>query len=58
MARVAIAGEWLQKDPTSGALVLLEVADPANTRFAPRRLSEALNREVHQRGVSPHRPGA
>ncbi len=44
LARVAIAGEWLQTEPTSGALVLLEVADPENTRFAPRRLSEALSR--------------
>jgi WD40 repeat protein len=41
---VSIAGEWLQTDPTTAALVLIEVEDPANTRFAPRRLSMALNR--------------
>ena len=44
MARVAIAGEWLREDPTSGALLLLEVEEPATTRFAARQLSEALNR--------------
>ena len=44
MARVAIAGEWLREDPTSGALLLLEVEEPATTRYAPRQLSEALNR--------------
>ena len=44
LARVSIAGEWLQTDPTKAALVLLEVEDPANTRFASRRLSMALNR--------------
>ena len=33
MARVAIAGEWMPRDPTNGALVLLEVGDPGNTRF-------------------------
>ncbi len=44
MARVAIAGEWLPRDPTSGALVLLDLAEPENTRFAPRRLGEVLSR--------------
>ena len=64
MARVAIAGEWLQQDPTNGALVLLEVTEPENTRFAPRRMSEALSRgfssaeyhhteSVHSVAVSP-----
>lgn len=46
LARVSIAGEWLDQDPTKAALVLLEVEDPENTRFAPRRLSEALSRGV------------
>ena len=46
IARVAIAGEWMPRDPTSGALVLLEVADPVQTRFAARRLSEALTRPI------------
>ena len=44
LARVSVAGEWLDKDPTKAALILLEVEDPANTRFAPRKLSAALNR--------------
>lgn len=64
MARVAIAGEWLPRDPTSGALVLLELGDPANTRFAPRRLGDALSQRfvraefrhpgpVHSVAISP-----
>jgi WD40 repeat protein len=63
LARVSVAGEWLDKDPTKAALVLLEV-DPANTRFAPRKLSAALNRgfvgaeyrhagPVHSVAISP-----
>jgi WD40 repeat protein len=46
LARVSVAGEWLDKDPMKAALVLLEVEDPANTRFAQRRMSEALNRGI------------
>jgi WD40 repeat protein len=44
LARVSTAGEWLDKDPTKAALVLLEVEDPVNTHFASRRMSEVLNR--------------
>ncbi|MGE0812711.1 MAG: TIR domain-containing protein [Vicinamibacterales bacterium] len=46
IARVAVAGEWLPRDPTSAALVLLELQNPTATRFAPRRLGEALRRPL------------
>jgi WD40 repeat protein len=46
LARVSVANDWLTRDPTLGALILLEVADPENTRFAPRLLSEALSRAL------------
>ena len=55
IARVALAADWLQKDPTSAALVLLEVVDPT-TRFLPRRLGEALARgfaEAEYRHTGP-----
>jgi WD40 repeat protein len=45
LARVAIASERLAGDPTSAALVLLELTDP-ETRFGPRRLGEALTRPI------------
>jgi WD40 repeat protein len=41
-ARVAVAGEWMTKDPTLSALVLLEVTNPEETGFAIPRLREAL----------------
>jgi WD40 repeat protein len=46
LARVSIAAELLEHDPTSAALVLLEVENPEDTRYAPRRLSEALHRNL------------
>lgn len=46
LARVSVAAEWLERDPTSAALALLDVGDPEGTRFAPRRLSEALHASV------------
>jgi hypothetical protein len=46
LARVSVANDWLTRDPTLGALILLEVADPENSRFAPRLLSEALSRAL------------
>jgi WD40 repeat protein len=64
LARVAIASERLAGDPTGAALVLVELSDPETTRFAPRRLGEALTRPlvrsefrhagpVHSVAVSP-----
>ncbi len=41
-ARVAVAGEWLAKDPTQAALVLLEVEHPDDTPYAVTRMTEAL----------------
>ena len=58
MARVAIAGEWLPRDPTSGALVLLEVGDRGEHALrAAAALSEALDDGFARGGVSPYRPG-
>lgn len=46
LARVALAGEWLDKniEPTRAALMLLEVQDPEGTPFAARRFGEALEK--------------
>jgi hypothetical protein len=45
-ARVAIAGEWLEKDPTKAALVLLEVKKPDKTAFATDRMREVLEPRI------------
>jgi WD40 repeat protein len=42
IARVAVAGEWLESDPTRAALVLMEVAKPDETASAVRRMRETL----------------
>ena len=62
--RVAVAGEWLAKDPTRAALVLLEVEHPDDTPYAIARMTEALRQglssaryghggEVRQAAFSP-----
>lgn len=54
-ARVAIASDWLPRDPTSSALVLLEVEQPNRTLFAVQRMVEVLSHrfaEVEFRGHS------
>ncbi len=45
-ARVALAFEWLQKDPTRAALVLLELEQPDETPYATQRMVEALERQL------------
>ena len=45
-ARVAIAGELLEKDPTKAALVLLEVKKPDETAFATDRIYEVLGQRI------------
>ncbi len=45
-ARVALASEWLQKDPTRAALVLLELAEPAQTPYAMQRMYGALSHQL------------
>ncbi len=42
IARVSVAGEWLEKDPTRAALVLLEVTEPNETAYAVQRMRDAL----------------
>ncbi len=46
IARVAVAGEWLAKDPTRAALVLLEVERPDETPFAASKMRQVLTREL------------
>ncbi len=41
-ARVAVAREWLERDPTRAALVLLEVAKPDEPAYAVARLRQVL----------------
>src|SRR5262245_3770900 len=55
LARVAVGGEWLLRDPTQGALVLLEITDTVRTPFLAGKLSDALRRgfaaaEYRERG--------
>ena len=40
--RVVVVGEWLAKDQTLAALVLLEVERPDDTQYATARMTEAL----------------
>ena len=58
-ARVAIASDWLSRDPTTAALILSEVEQPDRTLFAVQRMIEVLNHrfaEVELRGhTSPVR---
>src|SRR6185436_5065445 len=42
IARVAVAGQWLERDTTRAALVMLEVAKPDETEFAVHRMRETL----------------
>lgn len=40
--RVAVATDWISRDPTKAALVLLELDDPNATAFAVERMNEVL----------------
>ena len=46
IARVAIAAEWLAKDPTRAALVLLEVEEGDVSAFVDSKMREALRQEL------------
>jgi WD40 repeat protein/energy-coupling factor transporter ATP-binding protein EcfA2 len=45
-ARVAIAGEWIERDPTTAAMLLLEVERPEQTGYAAPRMRELLDHPV------------
>lgn len=45
-ARVAIASDWLARDPTTSALVLLEVEQPDKTLFAIQRMQDTLGNSI------------
>ncbi|HEX5758349.1 MAG TPA: caspase family protein [Thermoanaerobaculia bacterium] len=58
-ARVAVAGQWVERDPTRAALVMLEVAKPDETAGAVYQMREILDRPLseailrgHEREVS------
>ncbi len=53
-ARVAVAGEWLTKDPTKAALVLLEVEKPDETVYAVSRMRQALRQELASLELGGH----
>ncbi len=53
LLRVSVANEWLHKDPTTAALVLLEVKQPEETTYATSKMREVLDQklaEVELRG--------
>ena len=54
IARVAVAGEWLPRDPTRAALVLLEVERPAETAYALSKMRDVLSRELAVRILRGH----
>ncbi|HEX9941447.1 MAG TPA: CHAT domain-containing protein, partial [Thermoanaerobaculia bacterium] len=54
IARVAVAGELLETDPTRAVLVLLEVAKPDETAYAARRMRELLERPLSEAILRGH----
>lgn len=46
IARIAVAGEWLHRDPTQAALVLLEVEDPETTAYAMSLMRRVLSQRL------------
>ncbi len=55
LARVATAGEWLARDPTTAALVLLELEAPQETAYAVSKMRQALSREIAELELVGHR---
>lgn len=55
IARVAVAGETLARDPTRAALVILEVARPNETAYALQRMREILDRPLSETILRGHR---
>ncbi len=54
-ARVAVASDYLNIDPTRASQVLLEVQDPANAPFAVARMRQALGQRLAEYQLSGHR---
>ncbi len=53
-ARIAVASEWLSRDPTRAALVLLELEEPAAAPFAVQRLFDVLEQPFTQVALGKH----
>ncbi len=54
-ARVAVAGEWMTRDPTRAALVLLEVEEPGWSGYARAKMREALSYKLALLELRGHR---
>jgi WD40 repeat protein len=54
IARVAVAGEWLEKDPTQDALVMLEVAKPNETAYAVQRMVDIFRTQLSEAILRGH----
>ncbi len=55
VARLAVAGEWMAKDPTRAALVLLEIERPDEVVLARSKMRAALSRPLAVRELRGHR---
>ncbi len=53
-ARVAMAGEWMERNPTRAALLLLEAKQPERTRFATVRMREMLDHPFSRQVLRGH----
>ncbi len=53
--RVAVAGEWMDRDPTRAALVLLEVERPDEAPLAKVKMRQALAYGLFERELRGHR---
>jgi WD40 repeat protein len=53
-ARVAVAGEWIERDPTTAAMLLLEVERPEQTGYAAPRMRELLAHPVARHVFRDH----
>jgi WD40 repeat protein len=55
--RVSIAADWLSRDPTFSALVLLEVVDPERTPYAVASLTNLASQAIAACEMSDHEGG-
>jgi WD40 repeat protein len=53
-ARVAIASDWMRRDPTQAALVMLEVQQPQRSRFAASTMLAVLQKPIAQAVLRGH----
>ena len=53
-ARVAVAGQWVERDPTRAALVMLEVAKPGETADVVYQTRDILDRPLSEAVLRGH----